>query len=133
MPDESFDFLGYTIVRCYSPKTGRAYIGTRPSKKKVQRLCREISEMTSRRSVLVDVEKQVAAINRKLNGWSNYFRQGPVSKAYGAVDYHAVRRLRQWLCKKHKVRGAGVSRFSAEYLYLELGLVRLRWIKRTFS
>ena len=130
VPDESFDFLGYTLGRCYSPKTGRAYIGTRPSKKKVQRLCREISEMTTGRRRLVDVEKQVAAINRKLKGWSNYSCLGPVSKAYSAVDYHAVRRLRQWLCKKHKVKGAGVSRFSTEYLYLELGLVRLRWIKR---
>ena len=130
-PDESFEFLGYTIGRCYSPKTGRAFIGTRPSKKKVNRLCREISEMTSgQRSK--DVKEQVAAINRKLNGWFNYFRLGQVSKAYGSVDYHAVRRLRQWLCKKHKVRGAGLSRFSAEYLYLELGLVRLRWIKRNF-
>ena len=52
--------------------------------------------------------------------------------ACGAVDYHAVRRLRQWLCTKHKVRGAGLSRFSAESLYLRLGLVRLRWIKRNF-
>ncbi len=80
-----------------------------------------------------DVEEQVAAINRKLNGWSHYFRLGQVSPAYGAVDYHAVRRLRQWLCRKHQVRGAGLSRFSAEYLYLKLGLVRLRWIKRNFS
>lgn len=132
VPDESFDFLGYTIGRCYSPKTGRAYIGTRPSKKKIIRLCREISEMTRVRWRFKDEEEQVADINRKLIGWSNYFCLGPVSKAYGAVDYHAVRRLRQWLCKKHKVRGAGVSRFSAEYLYLELGLVRLRWLKRNF-
>ena len=131
VPDESFDFLGYTMGRCYSPKTGRAYIGARPSKKRVARLCREISEMT-RGQRFKDVEEQVATVNRKLNGWSNYFRLGPVSKAYGAVDYHVVRRLRQWLCRKHKVKGAGTSRFSAEYLYLELGLVRLRWIKRTF-
>jgi len=131
VPDESFDFLGYTIGRCFSPKTGRAFIGTRPSKKKIDRLCREISEMTSgQRSK--DVEEQVAAINHKLRGWSNYFRLGQVSKAYGAVDYHVVRRLRQWLRKKHQVRGAGLSRFSAEYLYMELGLVRLRWTKRNF-
>ena len=57
VPDESFDFLGYTIGRCYSPKTGRAYIGTRPSKKKVQRLCREISELTSRRWRLMDTAR----------------------------------------------------------------------------
>ena len=133
VPDESFDFLGYTFGRCHSPKTGRAFIGTLPSKKKVQRLCREISDMTSSRRTFIDVEEQVAAINRKLTGWSNYFNQGPVSRIYSAVDYHTVRRLRQWLCKKHKVKGAGVSRYSAEYLYHELGLVRLRWIKRNFS
>jgi len=132
VPDESFDFLGYTIGRCYSPKTGRAYIGTRPSKKKVNRLCREISEMTQGRWRFKDVEEQVAAINRKLTGWSNYFCLGSVSKAYGAVDLHVIRRLRHWLCKKHKVKGVGTSRFSAEYLTFELGLVRLPRIKRNF-
>jgi RNA-directed DNA polymerase len=30
LPEEKFDFLGYTFGRCYSPKTGRAYIGTVP-------------------------------------------------------------------------------------------------------
>ena len=35
IPEERFDFLGYTIGRCYSPKTGRAYIGTYPSKKAI--------------------------------------------------------------------------------------------------
>jgi RNA-directed DNA polymerase len=132
VPDERFDFLGYTIGRCYSPKTGRAFLGTRPSRKQVKRLCQEISTMTSGQWSK-DVQEQVAAINRKLTGWRNYFCLGQVSHAYGAVDYHVVRRLRQWLCKKHKVRGAGLSRFSAEYLYLDLGLVRLRWTKRNFS
>ena len=132
VPDESFDFLGYTIGRCYSPKTGRAYIGTRPSKKKVNRLCREISELTQSRWRFKDEEKQVAIINRKLNGWSNYFRLGPVSNAYRAVDNHVKRRLRRWLCKKHKVRGAGTSRFPDDYLYQTIGLVRLSATTRNF-
>ena len=37
LPDGSFDFLGYTIGRCHSLRTGRAYIGTRPSRKSVHR------------------------------------------------------------------------------------------------
>src|SRR5499426_1462700 len=37
LTEEKFDFLGYTFGRCYSPKTGRAYWGTAPSKKRVQR------------------------------------------------------------------------------------------------
>lgn len=133
LPDESFDFLGYTIGRCYSPRTGRAYYGTRPSKKKVKRLCREISEMTSRRWTFKDPADRVADLNGKLTGWSNYFCLGPVSKAYQAVDQHVCRRLRQWLCVKHKVPGRGTSRFPDAYLHQQLGLVCLSKRTRNFS
>ena len=132
IPDESVDFLGYTIGRCYSSRTGRAYIGTRPSRKAVQRVCREVSEMTSRRWLLLDVEDRVARINRLLRGWSNYFCLGPVSKAYRSVDCHARRRLRRWLRAKHKVPGAGTARFPDEYLHQELGLLRLQERTRSF-
>jgi len=132
LPDESVDFLGYTIGRCYSPQTGRAYIGTRPSRKAVQRVCREVSDLTGRRWLLLDVQSRVARINRLLLGWSNYFRLGPVSKAYRSVDRHASRRLRQWLCGKHKVRGQGTARFPDEYLRQELGLIRLQGLTRSF-
>src|SRR5208337_4071693 len=68
VPDKSFDFLGYTIGRCYSPKTGKAYIGTRPSKKKVVAMCRAISEITAHRLTLLSAEDRVIEINRKLVG-----------------------------------------------------------------
>jgi group II intron reverse transcriptase/maturase len=132
VPDDSVDFLGYTIGRCYSPKTGRAYIGTRPSRKSVQRVCRQVSELTCRRWLLLDAESRVARINRVLRGWSNYFCLGPVSKAYRSVDGHARRRLRQWLRAKHKVRGEGTSRFPDAYLHEELGLIQLQPRTRDF-
>jgi group II intron reverse transcriptase/maturase len=124
-PHEPVEFLGYTIGRCYSARTGRVYIGTRPSRKAIQRLCRQISEMTARRWTRIDVEDLIGRLNRLLDGWSNYFRLGPVSKAYRSVDSHTRRRLRQWLCDKHGVQGRGTSRFPDEYLYGEVGLVRL--------
>lgn len=125
VPEESFDFLGYTIGRCWSKQTGRAYIGTRPSRKRIARMCRAISEETSSRWLLKDVQERVVKLNRMMVGWSNYFCLGAVSKAYHAVDQHAGNRLRQWLCHKHKVRSAGTSRFSDKYLYKTLGLVQL--------
>ena len=131
VPDESFDFLGYTIGRCYSAKTGKAYIGTRPSRKKIVAICREVSELTSRRWGWIPVEERIAEINRKLIGWANYFSLGPVSKAYHAVDRHTCERLRQWLRRTHRVQGRGFSRFSNEYLYRHLGLVELQ--RRTRS
>lgn len=131
--DESFDFLGYTIGRCYSPKTGKVYIGTKPSKKKIARLCGEISELTEGRWEFIDTEEQVGRINRKLEGWSNYFRLGAVSKAYRAVDRHTAHRLRQWLCRKHKVRGLGTTRYPDQYLYQKLNLIRLEVRPRNFT
>ena len=123
--DESFEFLGYTIGRCYSPKTGKVYLGTKPSKKKIARLCGEISELTKPRWGFIDTEEQVGRINRKLEGWSNYFRLGPVSKAYRAVDRHTAERLRLWLRKKHQVQGLGITRYPDKYLYQRLNLIRL--------
>ncbi len=131
-PDESFDFLGYTFGRCWSPKTGRAYIGTRPSAKKITGLIRVISEKTSRRWVRREAKVLVSELNRIMVGWANYFCLGPVSKAYAAVDQHASKRLRQWLCRKHKVRSRGTSRFPERYLYDNLGLVRLKCRTRNF-
>jgi hypothetical protein len=48
VPESSFDFLGYTFGRCYSTKTGRAYIGTRPAKKSIAkvRLARDNQDET---------------------------------------------------------------------------------------
>lgn len=132
VPDESVDFLGYTLGRCYSPQTGRAYIGTRPSRRSIQRVCRTVSALTARRWLLVEVEDRVSRINRLLRGWSNYFCLGPVSKAYCSVDQHTSRRLRQWLRAKHKVRGEGTSRFPNESLYGELGLIQLQRRTRDF-
>ncbi len=124
LPEEKFDFLGYTFGRCYSLKTGRAYIGTVPSKKRVIRICETISEMTGRDQTLLDQETVVAKLNRTMIGWANYFCLGPVSKAYRAVDNHACKRLRQWLCAKHKVM-SGTKRFSEASLHDVRGLVRL--------
>lgn len=126
VPEDSFEFLGYTLGRNWSPRTGRAYIGTQPSKSRVQRICRKISELTRRRWTWLDAEDRVAGLNRLMVGWSNYFRLGAVSKAYRSVDRHAQDRLRWWLCRKHKVRRRqGEARYPDKYLYEALGLVRL--------
>ena len=125
VPEESFDFLGYTLGRCHRAKTGEAYIGTKPSKKRVARLCEKISQMTQRKWCWKETEALVGELNLVVKGWGNYFRLGSVSKAYRAVDGHTRHRLRQWLCHKHKVQGQGRKRFKDEYLYQKLGLFRL--------
>ena len=54
LPEEKFDFLGYTFGRYYSPITGRAHLGSAPSKKRVIRICRAISDETKRNRTQLD-------------------------------------------------------------------------------
>ena len=131
LPEEKFNFLGYTFGRYYSPRTGRPYLGVTPSKQRVQRVCEAISQTTRRSQTQRDAGTLVASLNRLAIGWANYFRLGRVNKAYRAVDRHTRRRLRQWLCAKHKLRGVGTLRYPDDLLHDEFGLVRL--VTRTAS
>jgi len=126
LPEETFDFLGYTLGRNYDRRTGQPYLGPRPSRKKINRLCAEISELTARDTTGLEVAAQIGRINRKLRGWSNYFRIGTVSQAYRSIDSHVRYRVRQWLCAKFKVQGQGRTRYPDAYLYQELHLYQLQ-------
>ena len=130
VPEESFDFLGYTFGRCYSHKTGKAHLNSKPSRKSIKRICDAIRDETGRHTTLQSADRLVKRLNAKLTGWANYFRLGPVSPAYRAVDAHANHRLRKWLCRKHRVQGQGYNRYPDQYLYETLRLVRLPGLTR---
>jgi group II intron reverse transcriptase/maturase len=125
LPQERFDFLGYTFGRCYSPKTGHAYISVRPSKKSIKRMVGNITRETRRSQRPIETDVIVERLNRKMSGWANYFCLGPINSSYRALNSHAVQRLRRWLCKKHKVQGNGYRRYPDQYLHETLGLVYL--------
>jgi RNA-directed DNA polymerase len=125
LPEDAFTFLGYTFCRQYSRRTGGAYLGPRPAVKKIRQLCRAISELTDRRTCLREASATVASLNRLLVGWANYFCLGPVVRVYDIVMKHARRRLRRWLCVKHKVRTREYAHYPNEYLHDQLHLVRL--------
>jgi RNA-directed DNA polymerase len=109
---ESFDFLGYTFGPMVFCRTGQTYVGVTPSKKRVKRSHAPLEEV-------------VAAVNRKLQGWSRYFSIGTLEPAYRTVDRYTEALFRQFLVRRHKVPGRGNRPFSNRYLYEELGLVRL--------
>jgi group II intron reverse transcriptase/maturase len=131
--EETFTFLGYTFGRMYSPRTGNAYLGVRPSAKKIQAICAAISEQTDRRWQFLDPEDLVGRLNRMLRGWANYFREGAVSGAYRIVDAHACFRLRQWLGRRERVQGSSRSRYSEPYLRRTYGLLKLAGRRRSIS
>jgi hypothetical protein len=47
VPEGQFDFLGYTFGRLYSARTGKAYLGYRPSKKSLKRMVENVHALRS--------------------------------------------------------------------------------------
>jgi group II intron reverse transcriptase/maturase len=132
LPEERFDFLGYTVGRFHG-RGGRPYWGTAPSKKSVKRLKERIHAETTSRWNNLPVSKRIEELNPVLRGWANYFSQGPVQRVYRDIDNYVARRMRIWLRRRSGKRGTGYRQYSDQYLYEELGLIRLRPTARNRS
>lgn len=133
LPAESFDFLGYTFGRMYSPRTGGAYLGARPARKKVLGVCRQINELVGRLPTCIRPEALVCQVNQVLRGWANYFCYGTYTSAHSIVHRHACRRVRRWLRRKFTLDGQGYRQYPDSYLERELGLLNIRKLPRRYS
>ncbi len=124
LPEEPFDFLGYTVGRFHG-KDGRPYFGTRPSRKAVKSLLRRVHERTTRQWYPDEPVSTVARINGMIRGWCGYFDQGPVMEIYDLVRAYTERRIRRWLMRRTGRRGVGFRQIPSEYLYETLGLYQV--------
>jgi RNA-directed DNA polymerase len=91
VPEESFDFLGYTIGRFYG-KEGRSFIGLKPSKKAVHKLRRRIHDETSRRWDCLLPQERIPVLNSILRGRCAYFNPTGVVRDPHPTGRHAERK-----------------------------------------
>jgi len=68
----------------------------------------------------------VGQLNLMLRGWAKLLLSRDCGPSYEIVNETCTRRLRRWLCTKHKVRVGQYTRFPNEYLHQQLGLIQLR-------
>lgn len=133
LPAGSFDFLGYTFGRMNSPRTGGAYIGARPARKKVLGACHRLNELVSKLPPFIRPEAMVYQVNQVLRGWANYFCYGTYTPAHKIVHAHVCRRVRRWLRRKFEGNGQGYDQYPDSYLEHELGLLNIRKLPRRYS
>ena len=120
---EHFDFLGYSFGPQWFKKNGKWYLGASPSKKSVQRIRANVKELLVPGN-MAPWEDIRDGLNSKLLGWLAYFSYGNRRSATRGLGYFVYERVRDFLVRRHKVRGRGTYQFSYERVYGELGVIR---------
>ena len=122
LPQERFDFLGYSFGRWYSSETGRAYLRYATVEEEPQHGSSGRSASAPHDNMTwQEAEELVSQINAKLIGWANYFSLGPVAthtiRSSGTPSSAApvVMRL------KHKVQNSGLERYPRRVSAREVG------------
>jgi RNA-directed DNA polymerase len=122
---ERFDFLGYSFGPHRFAKDGHWYLGASPSRKSLARLKQKVRAILTPSNVgawpLVRDR-----LNALLRGWSSYFSYGTRLQSYRAVDNYVYERVLHFLRRRHKVPTRGTRRYSADTVFGELGVLRLR-------
>src|ERR1700694_2029758 len=121
---ERFDFLGYSFGPYCFKGNGQWYLSAGVSKKSVQRLKAKVANLLTpgNHDPWLDVRD---ALNGFLFGWARYFSYGTHRAAFRGIDYYVYERVRDFLARRHKIKGRGTNRLSYNVVYGERALLRL--------
>lgn len=112
---EGFDFLGFHF--------GKRYVGV--GKKSLKAVYAKIREMTRRSQGDIPVERVIAELNPKIEGWANYHRYGNNISLFRNLDKWVRNRVRAYIRCRWRDRGRW-KLHSAEELD-RMGLTRMEW------
>ena len=127
---ERFDFLGYSFGPHCHRQQGRWFVGASPSSKSVRRLKDKLG------AILVPGNKGpwdevCGTLNRLLRGWCGYFSPGTHYVTDRVIEAHLYDRVRNFLVRRHKMPPRSIGPFSMEAVFGDLGMPRLRHLRRS--
>jgi RNA-directed DNA polymerase len=120
------DFLGFTL-RYDRDRLGRPtrYLNVMPSEKTLGRARTRIREFTSAQRGFAPIPRVIAAVNRYLQGWSQYFDYGYPRYAFARLNHFVQERLYRHL-RRRSQRGYLLPKGVKTSVHLaRLGLVSL--------
>jgi len=112
---EGFDFLGFYF--------GKRHVGV--GKKSLKSVYAKVREITRRNQGDIPVEKVIAELNPKIEGWANYHRYGNNIVLFRNLDRWVRNRIRAYIRRRWRDRGRW-KLYSAEELD-RVGLARMEW------
>jgi RNA-directed DNA polymerase len=98
---DGFDFLGFRIQRA---QLGYGVcVRIRPTQRNLIRLKGKMQAMLGRRAWNDDPQMKIAAMNRVLRGWANYYKTVNSYRQFKAGDFYAERLFRAWYRRKSHI------------------------------
>ena len=122
--EEGFDFLGFRIQRV---QLGHfKCVRIRPTQKNLIRLRNKLQSMLQWYAYRDDPQMKIAAMNRVLRGWANYYKAFNSFEQFSTADYLAERLFRRWYCAKYQI---GVREYLSKVLSHERVAIRRESVK----
>ena len=109
--EDGFDFLGFRIQRTQLDRIKCVRI--RPTQRNLSRLKNKLQAMLGPTALYDDPQTKIAAMNRVLRGWANYYKAVNSFQQFRTGDFLAERLFRRWYRDKYKV---GTRKYLATVL-----------------
>lgn len=125
--EESFGFLGFKLQMRKSIKSGRWYPNTQPSVKSLNKIKEEVRVLTRRENTMIPIEEIMGQLNRKLQGWVQYFHYGNSSLSFSKLRTFVENRVRLHIGARKKIRSNRQSlyRVTRKIVYDQYGLYKI--------
>ena len=100
--EQGFDFLGFRIQRVQL-RPDHACVRIRPTQRNLSRLKTKMQLMLGPNTRSDDPQMKVAALNRVLRGWANYYKAVNAHDQFRTGDFLAWLLFQKWYCRKYQI------------------------------